>query len=55
MAPAMYGVLIALGRQVVGDGAGYWGILGIVAVLLMGLLLMLKVQDPAGHITDLGD
>ena len=27
-------------------GANYWGILGIVAVLAMGLLLMLRVGNP---------
>ena len=27
-------------------GANYWGILGIVAVLATGLLLMLRVGDP---------
>ena len=46
MAPMMYGVFIYLGTRVVGPGANYWGILGIVAVLAMGLLLMLRVGDP---------
>ena len=30
-------------------GANYWGILGIVAVLSMGLLLMLRVGDPVAE------
>ena len=30
-------------------GANYWGILGIVAVLAMGLLLMLRVGDPVAE------
>lgn len=55
LAPAMYGAFIWLGTRAVGPGAGYWGILGIMTVLLVGLVLMLRVKDPAGHITDLGD
>ena len=47
MAPMMYGVFIYLGTRVVGPGANYWGILGIVTVLATGLLLMLCVGDPA--------
>ena len=46
MAPMMYGVFIYLGTRVVGPGANYWGILGIVTVLGTGLLLMLRVGDP---------
>ena len=30
-------------------GANYWEILGIVAVLAMGLLLMLRVGDPVAE------
>lgn len=55
MAPAMYGVFIWLGTRVVGPGAGYWGVLGIVTVLAVGLVLMLRVKDPSGRITELGD
>ena len=46
MAPMMYGIFIYLGTRVVGQGANYWGILGIVTVLATGLLLMLRVGDP---------
>ena len=46
MAPAMYGISIYLGTRIVGSGANYWGILGIVAVLAAGLLLMLRVGNP---------
>jgi len=54
LAPAMYGVAIWGGAFVVGkDEAGYWGILGIVLVLVLGMVLMLRVSDPKGHITDL--
>jgi len=46
VAPAMYGICIYLGTRIVGPGANYWGILGIVTVLATGLLLMLRVGDP---------
>ena len=55
MAPAMYGAFIWIGVRVVGQEASYWGILGIVSILVIGLLLMARVKDPAGRITDLGD
>ncbi|MCR2051399.1 MFS transporter [Actinomyces bowdenii] len=51
MAPAMYALFVALGTRVVGPGAGYWGVLGIITVLVVGLLLMLRVGEPAGEIT----
>ena len=51
MAPMMYGIFIYLGTLIVGPGANYWGILGIVTVLVTGLLLMLRVGDP---VTDEG-
>lgn len=53
MAPAMYGAFIWIGTRIVGEGAGYWGILGVVTVLAAGLILMLRVGEPKGHITDL--
>ena len=46
MAPMMYGIFIHLGTRIVGQGANYWGILGIVAVLATGLILMLRVGNP---------
>ena len=46
IAPMMYGIFIYLGTLIVGPGANYWGILGIVSVLVTGLLLMLRVGDP---------
>ena len=49
MAPAMYGIFIYLGTRLVGPGANYWGILGIVAVLATGLLLMLRVGNPVAE------
>ena len=55
MAPAMYGFFLWIGARLTGGGAGYWGILGIVSVLAAGLVLMARVKDPSGHISDLGD
>ena len=55
MAPAMYALFIELGTTLVGPGAGYWGILGIITVLVIGLLLMLRVGDPAGEVTTITD
>lgn len=46
LAPAMYGLFVAVGASIAGDGASYFGILGIVLVLFMGLLLMLRVSEP---------
>ena len=54
MAPMMYGAFIRIGVRVIGQEASYWGILGIVAVLGVGLLLMTRVEDPDGRITGLG-
>ncbi|QCB92261.1 MFS transporter [Cellulomonas shaoxiangyii] len=42
LAPAAFSVAIALG------GEQYWGVLGIVAVLLVGLLLFVPVRFPRG-------
>ena len=50
----MYGAFIRIGVRVIGQEASYWGILGIVAVLGVGLLLMTRVEDPDGRITGLG-
>ncbi len=55
LAPAMYSVAIQAGRYLTGHKTGYWGILGVVLVLVLGLVLMLGVKDPEGHIQDLGD
>ena len=51
MAPAMYGLSVWVGSRVVGTGSGYWGIQGIVMVLLVGLVLVRRVRDPESHIT----
>jgi UMF1 family MFS transporter len=39
IAPAMFGLFVTIG------GAQYWGILGIVLVLLVGLILLLPVHS----------
>lgn len=47
LSPAMFSVAIGLGMAVTGlsvDDAQYWGIVGILAVLLLGLLLLLPVR-----------
>ena len=43
LAPAAFSIAIGLG------GAQYWGILGIVAVLVVGLVLFLPVRYPRGR------
>lgn len=49
MAPAAFALAIVLGATVTGapsqDDVQYWGILGIVAVLLVGLLLIIPVRS----------
>ncbi|WP_127842952.1 MFS transporter [Actinomyces wuliandei] len=50
LAPTMYGVLLGVGASVEGVGATHWGVLGVVAVVLAGLLLMLRVRDTDGHV-----
>lgn len=52
LAPALYGAFILLGGAVAGQAGGYWGILGIVVVLLAGLALMTRVGQPDRHIPD---
>lgn len=44
MAPLFYGLAIGLGRLVVDGDPTYWGILGIMLVLAVGLLLLLPVR-----------
>ncbi|HYO86130.1 MAG TPA: MFS transporter [Dermatophilaceae bacterium] len=51
LAPLAFSVSIGIGVAVLPDGAEaqHWGILGIVAVLLVGLLLVLPVSPPHGY------
>lgn len=44
LAPMFYGLAIGLGSLIVGGDPTYWGILGVVVVLLIGLLLLIPVR-----------
>lgn len=49
LSPTLFGLAIALGVAVTGsseDSAQHWGILGVVAVLLVGLVFALFVKEP---------
>lgn len=50
LAPTMYGIFIGIGAWVTGSGGTqYWGILGIVLVILAGFLVMLPVKEHHQH------
>ncbi len=51
LAPLMFSASIALGRAVLppGQDAQYWGILGIIAVLIAGLVMVLPIHSPPGQ------
>lgn len=52
LSPTMYTLFIGLGALVTGvEGTQYWGILGIVLVLLAGFVVMLFVKDAKDHAT----
>ncbi|MFV0451644.1 MAG: MFS transporter [Propioniciclava sp.] len=47
LSPAFFGAAILIGAAVTGqENTQYWGILGIVVILLAGFVVMLRVQDP---------
>lgn len=47
LSPLLFGVFITVGHAINGgDSNQYWGILGIVVVLLGGLVAMIPVKDP---------
>lgn len=48
LAPLAFGGAILIGKQFIGGDAQYFGILGIVLVLLVGLVAMLRVRED-GH------
>ncbi|AYD90531.1 MFS transporter [Actinomyces sp. 2119] len=50
LAPMMYGAFLGVGASVEGASATHWGVLGVVAVVLAGLLLMLRVRDTDGQV-----
>lgn len=46
LSPALFGIAIAVGARVTGqENTQYWGILGIVVVLAIGLAVMIPVED----------
>lgn len=45
VAPLFYGLAIGIGQSVITGDPTYWGILGIALVLLIGLLLLLPVNE----------
>ena len=50
LAPAAFGLAVGLGATITGEpNTAYWGILGIVLILLAGLLVLIPVKDPAHH------
>ncbi len=49
LSPAMFGLMIVIGSKVVGGNAQYWGIIGIVIVLLAGMLVLLPVKEQHHH------
>lgn len=52
LSPAMFGLAIGLGAMVTGEeNTQYWGILGIVLVVLAGLLVLIGVPE-TGHKVD---
>ncbi|WP_246227168.1 MFS transporter [Propioniciclava coleopterorum] len=52
LSPALFGLAIFLGSLATGsDNTQYFGILGIVVVLIAGLVMMLRVSDPAADET----
>lgn len=49
LSPFMYGLAIAWGSRFASGDATYWGIIGIVLVLFVGLLLLLPVKAGEAH------
>lgn len=51
LAPAMFGLAIGIGHTVTGEAnTQYWGILGVVVILLAGLLVMIPVKGKQDQI-----
>ena len=55
IAPAMYWLFLKIGSALTpaGQDHTYWGILGIILVLLAGLLLTIPVKPHAAHLDHL--
>ena len=44
---------VAAGAAITGEeNTAYWGIMGIVLILLAGLLVLIPVKEPADHAVD---
>ena len=52
LAPLCFGLSVRLGSNFVPEGASsqYWGILGIVLILFVGLMLILPVKTEQAHL-----
>ena len=55
LAPAMYGIFLAFGRNWTPVGADYtyWGILGIILILALGLVMTLFVHPAKARLDSL--
>ena len=51
LAPAMYGLAITIGAKIVGGEPTYWGILGIMLVLVAGLALTIPVKAETKNVS----
>ncbi len=50
LSPAAFGLAVGLGAAITGEeNTAYWGILGIVIILLAGLLVMIPVKEHTDH------
>lgn len=53
LSPAAFGLAVNLGAAITGEeNTAYWGIMGIVLILLAGLLVLIPVKEPANHAVD---
>lgn len=52
LSPTFWAISLYIGRELTGDQSQYWGILGLVAVCLAGLILMLTVKAKASTLPD---
>lgn len=57
LAPMFFGLSVRLGSNFVPEGASsqYWGILGIVLILLLGLVLIIPVKSARAHLDSFKD
>ncbi|MDK8299908.1 MAG: MFS transporter, partial [Actinomycetaceae bacterium UMB1218B] len=54
LAPFMYGVFLKIGKaQSTGGDYTYWGILGIILILAVGLVLTIPVKADEAHLEHL--